>query len=536
VNPELTARGSTKSSDFWALTYADRRTSINEFLSIRKRPWIVLLWILWFGTIGGFAILRTMGPRHEGVPFWQVALQDTWVCGAIVIFGLMLAAGTSRYVGFFDSRAEALMLIRSPLHPSIVAAYLQVRAVASTLLTMFGRFAYILLIALPLHTSIFGLAREALLLASVTTAVACVPLPRALAQGWWRVACVIAGSAIAFVGVLPLVRDAVAWLKIVAFAAVLLAALPDWHPGNAVTAVAGGDLMPIGIALMVGLSATLAFLAASRDAYPELFALSIAHLELREKIRARRSARAENPTIEKGSPKRATSRGTPFRGAISIVWLDAITWARRAPPLTTVLIVTGALLGGFAIGYAARSEEYGAYSITLFGALANLYIGIAATGGVKLAGDLRRPLFWLGGVPLGSRLAAWCFAPLWRDAVFVGLLSLGYAVISRNYAIGFAVFSGGVAVAMLGRSAAIAIFALLPNALEQRGPALFLRLFLSYMLVFPVGVLAVVAAFFSRSVVIGVFIGAVPAIIEATILIFFAAWRLAGRVDRLARA
>jgi hypothetical protein len=521
---------------FWTLTYADRRSTINSLKSLRRRPWVALLWILWLGTIGIFAWLRTRGPRTHEVPFWQVALQDMWVCGAIIVFGVMLAVGTSRYVGFFSSRAEALMLIRSPLPPSAVAASLQARAVASTLAQTFGRFAYILLIAFPGRTTPLGLLREAVLLGSVTAAIACLPLPRALARGWWRVACIATGSAIVFLGALPVIRDGVDAFKNVAFGVVLLAAIPEWHPGNAVTELAGGDFLPVCVTLFVALAATLAFVITSRDAYPELYALSLAHLELRERIIARRSARGGEPEATTGVPKRTASTPAPLRGALAIVWLDAITWARRAAPLTTVLIITGALLGGFAIGFIARSPEYGVASTTLFGALPNLYIGISSTGGIKLATDLRRPLFWLGGVPLVARLAAWCCAPLWRDAIFVGLLALGFTVVSGEYVIGFTVLFGGVAVAMLCRASGIAIFALLPNALEQRGPALFLRLMLSYLLLFPVSIVAVISAFFMRSIIAGVLIGIVPAVAEAALLILFGAWRLAGRVDSLSLA
>ena len=520
----------------WTLTYADRRETINAIKGLRRRPWVALLWIIWIGTIGGFAWLRTTGPRTHEVPFWQVALQDTWVCGAIILFGILLAAGTSRYVGFFSSRAEALMLIRSPLPPSAVSGYLQARAVASTLAQMFSRFAYILLIAFPGRTTPLGLLREALLLASVTAAIACLPLPRALAHGWAQAICIACGSAIAFLGALPLVRDAVVAFKDVTFAVVLQAAIPDWHPGNVVTEIAGGNLLPVYVTLAAGLLATLAFVIVSRDAYPELYALSIAHLELRERIKARRSIRGDGPEAADRAPKRMASVSIPLRGALAIVWLDAIQWARRAAPLMTVLIITGALLGGFAIGFIARSSEYGAASGTLFGALPNLYIGIASTGGVKLATDLRRPLFWLGGVPLQARLAAWCCAPLWRDAVFVGLVALGFAVVSHDIAGAFTVLGAGVAVAMLCRASGIAIFALLPNALEQRGPALFLRLMLSYLLLGPVMVVAVIAAFIFRSLVAGAAVGIFPAVIEATLLILFAGWRLAGRVDRLSLA
>jgi hypothetical protein len=522
-------------SALWTLTYADRRETINSIKGLRRRPWVALLWLAWFGTIGAFAWLRTTGPRPHDVPFWQVALQDTWVCGAIILFGIMLAAGTSRYVGFFSSRAEALMLIRSPLHPSAVSGYLQARAVASTLAQMFSRFAYILLIAFPGRTTPLGLLREALLLASVTAAIACLPLPRALAHGWAQALCIACGSAIAFLGALPLVRDAVVAFKDVTFAVVLQAAIPDWHPGNVVTQIAGGNLLPVCLTLAVGLVATLAFVVVSRDAYPELYALSIAHLELRERIKARRSIRGDGPDAA-DAPKRMTSVSIPLRGAFAIVWLDAITWARRAAPLMTVLIITGALLGGFAIGFIARSSEYGAASGTLFGALPNLYIGIASTGGVKLASDLRRPLFWLGGVPLQARLAAWCCAPLWRDAVFVGLVALGFAVVSHDIPVAVTVLGAGVAVALLCRASGIAIFALLPNALEQRGPALFLRLMLSYLLLGPVMVVAVIFAFIFRSLVAGAAVGIIPAVMEATVLILFAGWRLAGRVDRLSLA
>jgi hypothetical protein len=520
---------------FWTLTYADRRAFVNTLASMRRRPWLALLWILWISVIVSFAWLRTHGPRQQGIPFWQLALQDVWVCGAGIVFGLLLAFGTAKYVGFFSSRAEALMLIRSPLPPAAVAAYLQVRAVSVTLLQTFGRFAYILLIAFPGRTTLPGLLREGLLLAAGTTAIACIPLPRALATGISRIFCVATGTAVMFISALPLIRDALVSFGAGTAAFGLIDFLPDWHPGAAISHVSSGNLLPIALAVSVALAATLSFVLTARDAYPELYALSLAHLELRERIVSRRSARSESVPGD-GTKTSVASSAAPVRGAFALVWLDAITWSRRAAPLMTVLLITGALLGGFAIGYVARSPEYGLGAKTLFGVLPNVYIGIASTGGVRLAADLRRPLFWLGGVPLGSRLAAWCCAPLWRDAVFVGLLALGFGVISGDVETSLAVLCGGTAIAMLSRAGGIAIFALLPNALEQRGPALFLRLMLSYMLVVPVGVVGIIVAVLTRSVLTGVIASLVPTLIETALLLMFGAWRLAGRVDRLSLA
>ncbi len=72
----------------------------------------------------------------------------------------------ARFAGFFASRAEALVLVRAPLAPPLVAAYLQARAIAATLARTFARFAYVILVGIPTRATPLGLARELALLAA----------------------------------------------------------------------------------------------------------------------------------------------------------------------------------------------------------------------------------------------------------------------------------------------------------------------------------------------------------------------------------
>jgi hypothetical protein len=521
-------------NDLAALSYADRRAFLNALVALRTRPWRGLMWAFWIVVIVGFGWLRTTAPRPAGTapPFWQIVVQDLWVCGFVAAFGLVLALGGGRMAGFFGSRAEALLLARAPVAQPLVAAYLQARAIATTLARTFARFAYVILIAVPNHVTPLGLLREFALLAAATVAIVSVMLPRALAHGATRAACIAGGGALALAALLPLLRDGLLALApapgpaLTAFAA----RLPAWHPGLAFDLAARGDLAPVGAVLLVALACGVVFARAARDAYPELYAYSLAHLEYRARFAARRSRAATSTRT-----RAASARMVP-RGAAALVWVDALSWSRRTSPAQGALTAAVALAIGVGLGMFARGTDVRAATVTVLILLPNLLVTLAATAGVRLAADLRRPLFWLGGVTLAERLAAWTYAPLWRDALFFGLAALGFGALAGDPARALALLVVALALVVLTRAAGVAVFALLPNALDQRGPAVFLRLALAYALVVPAAGSAVLAGFLARSLLTGAGVGFVLAAAEAAVLIGFAAWRLAGRVDRLANA
>ncbi len=97
------------------------------------------------------------------------------------------------------------------------------------------------------------------------------------------------------------------------------------------------------------------------------------------------------------------------------------------------------------------------------------------------------------------------------------------------------VFAGAAGLLALTRAVGLAVFALLPNQLDQRGPAVMLRALLSFALVAPPvdRRRARRRARTARRSSPATLAGTAAAVAEAALLIVFAAWRLAGRVDRL---
>ena len=173
----------------------------------------------------------------------------------------------------------------------------------------------------------------------------------------------------------------------------------------------------------------------------------------------------------------------------------------------------------------------------LIGVVPFAYITIASTTGIRLAPALRLPMFWLGDVPLSARLAAWTFGGFWRDALVASLAVAGFVAIAHEVLVPLAILMTALGLLALTRTIGLAVFALLPNALDQRGPGVLLRVWLTFVLLVPPAGAATAAALVSRHPFVAVPIAATgTALAESALLLAFAAWRLAGRVDNLALA
>ena len=97
-----------------ALSYADRRAFVNSIRTLRARPGRLVSWICYALFIAGFAFLKTAGSRPRAAPSeFALAAGDLWVCGFALAFGIVLATGSSRWLGVFSSRAEALLVMRA---------------------------------------------------------------------------------------------------------------------------------------------------------------------------------------------------------------------------------------------------------------------------------------------------------------------------------------------------------------------------------------------------------------------------------------
>ena len=534
-----------------ALSYGDRRAMINTLRTLRRRPVRAFMWGLYAVAIVGFAVLKT-GPwsRHAtghhtdvvitalpgaaATPF-AAELADLWVCGLAIAFGIVLATGTARWLGVFSSRAEALLLMRANVAPVAVAAYLELRTVFNALAQGIARFAYLIVFGLPSGSTPAAVVAQLIFFAAAGAAIASIALPRALARGAARTALIVTGWTIAVAAALPLIADALRIARLAGSAA-LLRHVPAVHPGAVLHALGAGDLRAIVVPLALATCATIAFALAARDAYPELYALSLANLDWRERIRSRRGSRRTPAWTE---PRRTSARSTarpPLRGALAFVWADALMFGRRVSPATAALAAVLALAAGAALAAFANSDIADMALVVLITVVPIVYITIATTTGVRLAPALRMPLFWLGDVRLAARLAAWTFGGFWRDAALAALALFGYVAIARTLRIPFAVFVTTLGLLALTRSIGLAVFAMLPNSLDQRGPGLLLRVWLTFVLVAPPAVVATIAGLMSSSFTFAAIAATVTAVAESALLIAFAAWRLAGRVDNLALA
>ncbi|HEY0615488.1 MAG TPA: hypothetical protein VGC96_12630 [Candidatus Elarobacter sp.] len=514
-----------------ALSYADRHAFVNWLRTLRTRPGRLALWALYALAIVGFAVAKVLPrtqPRYAGS--FVDAIGDLWVCGFGIVFGVALAAGSSRWLGAFSSRAEALLITRADAPPLLVAAYLQVRAVSSALARGFARFAYLIVIGIPSAASPRALVAQLFFFAAAGAAIASVALPRALARGAVRIAATVFGAAIAITSAIPLALDVARLLRL-QLVVPALARAPVLHPGVALDVLAAGDLRLVLIPLAIAAAATLAFVLAARDAYPELFEVSVASQEFRTAFRTPRSAPARARPSRSGAVQSRT--GTSLRGAAAFLWIDSLMFTRRIAPTLTGVVTVLAQIGGAAFAVFAERDPELAFGL-LIGALPGITIAVASTTGVRLAPALRMPLFWLGSVPMATRLGAWTLGPLVRDLVFVALAIAGYVALSRDIDGAVLVFVGAAGLLGLTRAVGLAVFALLPNQLDQRGPAVMLRTFASFALIAPAVIAATIAVLVLRlPFVAAITIGTACALGESALLIAFAAARLAGHVDRL---
>jgi hypothetical protein len=405
--------------------------------------------------------------------------------------------------------------------------------VLSALAQGFARFAYLIVFGLPSGAALPALLAQLAFFAAAGAAVVSVALPRALARGAMRVMLTVVGWAIAVAAALPLVADAVRALQLPGAAA--LRHMQAVHPGAILQALGAGDLRAVVLPLAIAIVASSAFALAARDAYPELYTLSLANLDWRDSIRSRWDTRR---TVADASPRRTSVRSavrSPLRGALAFVWADALMFGRRVSAPISALVAAIALAAGAALAALARSDNADAVFIVLLTVGPIIYITIATTTGVRLAPALRMPLFWLGDVPLAARLAAWTFGGFWRDAALVAFALMGYVALAGTVHVPLAVFVLTLGLLALTRTIGLAVFAMLPNLLDQRGPGVLLRAWLTFVLLVPPAVASTLAAVLSGSrfdVAAGA--ATATALAESVLLIAFAAWRLGGRVDNLA--
>jgi hypothetical protein len=323
---------------------------------------------------------------------------------------------------------------------------------------------------------------------------------------------------------LPLLRDAVTTFAPASAAGNIIARLPAFHPGRILLAGAGPQLAAIAV-LLACTSALFVYVARrARDAYPELYELSMKRIARTERLRGGIVMAALHRTPRAPERSESLARGAP-PGVAIFIW-RAWTEYRRTNSVRSTSIETAILLGGgYALARLTAATEPETV-IALAAPFVNIAFIIAFMHSASLASELRRPMFWLSSATLFERLCALAIAQGWRIIGWCLLGGIGLAAGHAPAPIVVACWIVGPAMVLLAGAIGYASYALLPFDVDQAGPLRLFRLLIGYALIVPPIAAGIAFAIFERATVTALAVAGATTLLEAAVLIGFAAWRL----------
>lgn len=520
-----------------ALPWLDWHLLRNRALMIARNPRRLVPWLLFLLLLApnlANRVLLTSTARHGATGAWLPAIlapAGPYVPGAaITILGLALWQAGGRPPAGFQSPADGRFLVGSGMPPRLVLAWLAIRSARRLLLA--GLF-YLVLLGLSVPSNGLSGVRLLAATAGVTAYLWLIFGARILL---FAVQTRLPGASVSWAGV------AVAALGLAALGATLadlvvarpLDALP---PGPWVQGAFRGDVGSVGllVALAVGLAA--AGTAAAGDCLPELWVASSRGFELRRQVRqgglgGLLEARARR---ERDRPVAAASLPSVWAppGAWALAWKEWLTVLRvRGGLQLQAALLVGAVVAGTIAGVLTAGRPplvflVLAYALFLFSVLTNLMA-------VRLAADLRSPLWWLAADALWWRLGVLTLARAARLGVPLALFGAVMAAMASGQpwlAPGFGIVA--VALAWMISALGLASYTVLPAASDLR-VAQMVRVFALYAALVPVAV-AVVPGALAQSLPLTVAGGTLALGVEAVLLIVFAASRLQGNGLAFAR-
>lgn len=507
-------------SDLAALWYADRRALLQTIRAIRRKPGRAILWTFYLAGSLLWLLLsfRVNAGLHRHLHFGTVASADYLICGYLLFFGVVLAFGSG--APLFRNAAEARFLVAAPLDPRLIIAYLQVRQLVSNLWRYVYLGAYVPMTLSAVVQSPAQILLDVLLVFCAFTAITSIVLPRRLAPPLARAICMVAGTAIILFGAITILRDVAIQTR---------SAAEPWLWGHTPHIFPGEVLIHphLGWAVLViavAAAATTALALTSRDAYPELYAISTRAVQRR----ARRLADLEWSR----RPSRGFKSGKAPAGVLALTWTALIAHRRSGSAALKVALLLASFAGGSALAVAGRAPAL----VASFSPLVMLLLLRNLLTFVGIGRELRRPIFWLSRASLYERLWAVALGYVWFPSVLSFALAAGFAVAGGSVQSACYLAAGGAVGFTLLATINIALFALFPNAVDQRGPMLAVRFLMLMILLVPALVTSAVVGFATHSLPLAFAGAVVVALSEGALLIGSATWRLEGHTDLLVSA
>lgn len=521
-------------SDLSALFYLEMRQLVNQVHAIVSRPLrlgMYALAVLYFVSLG---VLRVAVGHRPAVAHLAEPYASAVFFASLALLAFTTYVAASGHVGTFSSPADARFIIGSRISERVALTWLQLRRHASRLVRV-GLFVLFYFIFFGGQIRFLGVGLSALFGTVIAGSLAIPSL--ALAQRTRA----------------P-VRPIIAWCIVLASATCLLLlasrvsslaspaadAIEHLRAGAVTNALLAGNEGALAVLALVAIVASIASLFSGRDLYPELYAAS--QRVALSGIRARRGMMfAREQRYEARSVPGAERLLLPAGSTATIFWKEYLGFARSTGAQRTFWIclaiagVAGVVLAEVAAQQHHRME-LAAFASAAF-AIANVFIlFMAFSTGIALRDDLAKPLWWMGRDPLWLRLVAWVAGASWRLVAYAAVGLAAAAIVARWAGLAYAGIPIAIALVVYVRSIGLALYALFPSALDQRGPLGMVRAFLCYLLAAPVIAAVAVTGLILRSGSAAFTVGIASTLLLAYLLLLFAAWRIEGSGAAFARA
>ena len=463
-----------------ALAYLELRCLVHQAAAIARSPLRLAIWIPYLFSLLCLGIARSAGGHSAAFGGLRLDPERMTGIGGMYLgaLGITIALAAGGRVSAFRSTAEALLFSNSGLRPLQMAVWLQLRKLFSSSLRWSGALVYYFLIFFPRHaaplTAIVAFADAVLAVALLMS----VELPVFLlsrgafnfgfrAVGWLVAGAGFAYAACGFSGTRV-------WASVVGWTHV--------DPGLAVRSVQNGSDNALVLFCALLAVMLIAIGALTTDSLPELYAVS-----RRALAETRRRQSAVRQTRYAAGAVVSTPAANIPRGALALAWKDWIGFRRGQNSFAQFL--WGALIWsacGAAFAYASIAMQDTSLMLTLFATSGMLILFFAPHGAaVGLAGDLGKPIFWLGDDGLRARLAAWTLARSLRGGVLLALGPLCAGIVLQDRILTEYALPLSLCAYWSLQALGIGLYAMFPNSIDARGPMAILRMIVIVAYIFP---------------------------------------------------
>jgi hypothetical protein len=520
-----------------ALPWLDWRLVRNRARTIARNPRRLVPWLLFLVLLIPNLVSRLLvasaAHRNPGIEPYAALLSVVghYVPGlALTVLGLALWQAGGRPPASFQSPADGRFLVGAGMPSRLVLSWLALRSARRLLL---AGFFYLVLLALSVPGN--GLS-GAQLVAGTAGLTAYLWLIFGARVVFFAVQTRMPGASAGWAGL------AIALLGVAALAATALGLpvagpLDAAPPGGWLEDALHGGLRSAGLLAGAAVALAVVGVAAAGDCLPELWVASSRNFELRQQVRrgglgGMLAARRRSPARRRVAAISLPSVWAP-PGAWALAWKEWLSVLRvRGGLQLQAALLLGAVVAGTVAGVLTVDRPplvilVLAYALFLFSVLTNLLA-------VRLAADLRSPLWWLAADALWWRLGVLTLARAARLGVPLALFGAVLSAMASGspwLGPGFALVA--VTLAWMISALGLASYTILPAASDLR-VAQMLRVFALYAALVPVGV-AVVPGIVTQSLPLLLAGGTLMMAAEIILLIAFAASRLQGNGLAFAR-